>query len=84
MARGPFELVLFVQMNSEAVAPGETLITHMALVASSKTPLISHHRPSKTLNYTFEKKTEQGFILSFFSPHALVYGEVSWCSGHER
>lgn len=84
VSRGPFELVLFVQMNSEAVAPGETLITHMALVASSKTPLISQHRPIKTLNYTFEKKTEQGFILSFFSPHALVYGEVSWCSGHER
>lgn len=34
VSRGPFELVLFVQMNSEAVAPGETLITDVALVTS--------------------------------------------------
>lgn len=39
-------------MNSEAVAPGETLITHVALVASSKTPLILHHSPIE--NYTWE------------------------------
>lgn len=82
VSRGPFELVLFVQMNSEAVASGKTLITYMALVASSKPPLVSHQR--KTLNDTFGKRTHKDFIFSRFSPHALVYGEVSWCSGRER
>lgn len=40
VSRGPFELVLFVQVNSEAVAPGEALIAHVALVASDKIPLV--------------------------------------------
>lgn len=40
MSRGPFELVLFVQMDSEVVASGEALATHMTLVASNKAPLI--------------------------------------------
>lgn len=60
--------MLFVQMNGEAVAPGETLITHVALVASTKTPLISQHRPMK--NYTFEEKTINNF--NFF-PFYLMF-----------
>lgn len=64
MSRGPFELVLFVQMNSEAVAPGETLITHVALVASSKTPLILHHSPTE--NYTFEEKMNNHISPPFY------------------
>lgn len=51
-------------MNSEAVAPGETLITHMALVASSRTPLISQHRPTK--RDTFEEKTNNNCHFSSF------------------
>lgn len=63
--------MLFVQVNSEAVAPGEALITHVALVASSKTPLISRHRPMK--NYTFEEKTNNNVI---FSPFYLMLSFV--------
>ena len=47
VSRGPFELVLLVQMDCEVVAPGEALTTHMALVARYKIPLImeeKHHR----------------------------------------
>lgn len=51
-------------MNSEAVAPGETLITHVALVASSKTPLISHHRPMKS--HTFEEKVNTFHFSPFY------------------
>lgn len=40
VSRRPFELVLFVQMDSKVVAPGEALTTHMALVASYKITLM--------------------------------------------
>lgn len=44
VSRGPFELMLFVQMNGQVVAPGEALIAHMALVASYKIPLIMERK----------------------------------------
>lgn len=41
VSRGPFKLVLFEQMNSEVVAPAETLIAHVAFVASYAIPLFT-------------------------------------------
>lgn len=69
VSRGPFELVLFVQMNSEAVASGETLITYMALVASSKPPLVSHGRPMKNIKWHIWEENRQRlyFLLLFTS-----------------
>lgn len=47
MSRWPFELVLFMQMDSKVVAPGEALTTHMALVASCKIPLKENEENDK-------------------------------------
>lgn len=43
MSRGPFKLVLFEQMNGEVVAPAETLIAHVAFVASYTIPLFTNN-----------------------------------------
>lgn len=68
VSRGPFELVLFVQMNSEAVASGETLITYMALVASSKPPLVSHGRPMKNIKWhIWEENRQRLYFLPLFT-----------------
>lgn len=40
VSRGPFELMLFVQVDSKVVSPGEALITNMALVPSYEIPLM--------------------------------------------
>lgn len=41
VSRGPFQLVLFEQMNSEVVASAETLIAHVAFVASDTISLFT-------------------------------------------
>lgn len=68
VSRGPFELMLFVQMNCEAVASGETLITYMALVASRKPSLVSHGRPMKNINWhVWEEKRQRLYFLPLFT-----------------
>lgn len=49
VSRWPFELVFFVQMDRKVVSPGEALITHMALVASYKTPLKENERTTNDI-----------------------------------
>lgn len=84
VSRRPFELVLFEQMNSEVVAPAETLIAHMALVASDKIPLIMEKTNDRTTKDI--KKSNNNFKKSpaLFIPHAFSFGETSWWSGCER
>lgn len=56
VSRWPFELVFFVQMDRKVVSPGEALITHMALVASYKTPLKENERTTNDIKTLCECK----------------------------
>lgn len=79
VSRRPFELVLFEQMNGEVVAPAETLIAHMALVASNKIPLVMqkiHDRTTEDIKMSNNNQFKKSPPL--FIPHAFSFGETSW------
>lgn len=84
VSRWPFELVLFEQMNSEVVAPAETLIAHMALVASDKIPLIMEKTDRTTKDIKMSNNNHFKKSPPLFIPHAFSFGETSWWSGCER
>lgn len=52
MSRGPFELVLLVQMNGEAIASSEALATHVTFVTRRESPLYEEILQSYLTNRT--------------------------------